>query len=115
MSTDDTFGRGESKSESEPERRNDPQRDDTEQSEGYIDQDLSARYGSEGGQGGGQQADDVAGVSSDLNSGLLRRWGKLGIIVVGVLMLFIPEPITSILGLVFIVAGILLWVADLIR
>jgi hypothetical protein len=35
------------------------------------------------------------------------------LIVAGIVMIFVPEPVTSMIGLGFVVGGVLLWLADL--
>lgn len=75
--------------------------------QGYIDEDLSEEYASREG-GDPRTPEDVAGVKS---SGIGERIdGRTiaALVALGVVMVFIPEPITTILGLGFVVGGILL-------
>lgn len=57
--------------------------------------------------------EDVAGVATDRTPGWLDERMAGLLVVVGVIMVFVPEPVTTMLGLGFVVGGLLLWLTDL--
>lgn len=97
MSNDDTSPSGE--------------RDVGAREQGYVEEAREARH--EEDNTGDVQPDDVAAVATDRGRGWLDDRARLALIVLGVIMVFVPEPVTSMIGLGFIVGGILLWLADL--
>ena len=57
--------------------------------------------------------EDVAGVATDRTPGWLDNRARWLLVAVGLILVFVPEPVTSMIGLGFVIGGILLWVADL--
>lgn len=58
------------------------------------------------------EPEDVAGVATDRTPGWLDERARWLLLVVGLVMVFVPEPVTTMLGVGFVVGAILLWIAS---
>lgn len=92
----------------------DDTRGERSQGQGRVDEDRDERYASwEKRRGRDSRPEDVAAVATDRGPGWLDDRARWLLIVAGIVMIFVPEPVTSMIGLGFVVGGVLLWLADL--